>query len=242
MNVKYQRIVSLLKNNLVHFKSIGKVAGNVSIRDVTGPFFRLIYTEDIEGKVYWLRDNKKVEPQKRQYALFIPPYSISEDVHENSYFKCEMLLGDIDLNTKFNEPIIFYPDKFQIPLGIEEIKNILDNIVKYDFIGRAINPNVIASKAKIIIQNNFLDNIKIDTVAKKLSISNAMLSQYFKKSFGMTPVQYRRALRIEYSILLLSQGKAPAEVAHKVGYNDLGRFYKQFKDVLYDCPGNIKNK
>ena len=63
------------------------------------------------------------------------------------------------------------------------------------------------------------------------------MSRYFKKSFGMPPQKYRQWLRTVHAMTDLLQGEAITDVSGIVGYEDLGRFYKQFKEIAHTPPG-----
>lgn len=217
------------------------MAGRKAIRDVTGPFFRLIFSVNLRGQTVWVSDGVELNPDFKRIGLFIPSYSISEDVSIDCTFSGDMYLGEME-DEKFKTPILFDMGEISFPVfqNVGKIADFLKSIENYTIIARSTKPHKLAKDCKEILAKNFLQDIKIEHVAKQLKTSNALLSQYFKKDFGMTPAQYRRALRVEYGIFLLAKGVPVIEASLMCGYNDLSRFYKQFKDVFYQSPGSLK--
>lgn len=63
---------------------------------------------------------------------------------------------------------------------------------------------------------------------------------FCKKDFGITPVEYRSRLRISSAIEHLVYGTTILETSFSVGFNDLSRFYKQFKKITLLSPGKYK--
>jgi AraC-like DNA-binding protein len=53
----------------------------------------------------------------------------------------------------------------------------------------------------------------------------------------MTPSAYLRQLRVADATFRLSKGEPIIEVSGDVGYNDLSRFYKQFRRQTTKTPG-----
>ncbi|MGH9908785.1 MAG: helix-turn-helix domain-containing protein, partial [Pyrinomonadaceae bacterium] len=58
-----------------------------------------------------------------------------------------------------------------------------------------------------------------------------------KRDFEMSPNAYLRQLRVADVPLLLARGEEIVNVSLDVGYNDLSRFYKQFRKTTKTSPG-----
>jgi AraC-like DNA-binding protein len=56
----------------------------------------------------------------------------------------------------------------------------------------------------------------------------------------MNPSSYLRQLRVADAPLRLAQGEEIINVSHDMGYNDLSRFYKQFRQTTETSPGACK--
>lgn len=70
-------------------------------------------------------------------------------------------------------------------------------------------------------------------VAKKFAILNAyIIRKAFKLIKGTTPVTYMKKQRIYKAVKYFEQGLSETSIAARLGYNDLGNFERDFKDVL----------
>ena len=98
----------------------------------------------------------------------------------------------------------------------------------------------LSREAKQLIDDNYLAHPSIARVAKRLGVSHPHLSRQFKSDFGMTPSDYLRKLRVADAPLRLARGEQIIEVSEDVGYNDLSRFYKQFRKTTNTSPGVCK--
>lgn len=240
MGIHYQRKLYQLEKDLVLFDSQVNVEGTVKLGDITGNFYRLIFVEMISGECYWSQDSKRIVPTQKKFAIYIPPFSITEDVHLDHKFNCKMFLGRSYQTTVHTNPILFYPPINRFPTSSKEVEEFLSNHIEGKNIATKLQAEPQACKIKKMIEQGFREEVLISDIAKELKISNGRISQLFKKSFGITPVQYRRGLRVEEAVFKLLTGIAPAEVAFEVGYQDLGRFYKQFKSVIHEAPAKFQ--
>ena len=57
----------------------------------------------------------------------------------------------------------------------------------------------------------------------------------------MTPLEYVHRLRLNDAYKLLSKGERIVDVSLDVGYNDLSRFYKQFRKHTRVPPGTCRS-
>ncbi|AHF92242.1 AraC family transcriptional regulator [Opitutaceae bacterium TAV5] len=65
---------------------------------------------------------------------------------------------------------------------------------------------------------------------RSLGFSYPYLCRVFRRTFGVTPVEYRTARRLEYAKVLLRTRKFPvAEVARAAGFQDPGYFARKFR-------------
>ena len=74
-------------------------------------------------------------------------------------------------------------------------------------------------------------------MARDLGVSHASLTREFKRAFGLTPMEYRHALRASEAAGRLSRGEPIVDVSGEVGYDDIGRFYKAFRKAVHASPG-----
>jgi AraC-like DNA-binding protein len=98
----------------------------------------------------------------------------------------------------------------------------------------------LSQKAKRLIADNFSTSVSIRDVAEALHVSHARLTRQFKGDFGLTPVDYRRRLRVSEAIGRLSEGEPILETGYEVGFEDASRFYKNFRTVTGTSPGKCR--
>ncbi|MGN6491540.1 MAG: helix-turn-helix domain-containing protein [Agriterribacter sp.] len=95
------------------------------------------------------------------------------------------------------------------------------------------------------VRRYLLDNyqeecLPITEVAKKVAMSPTKFKKLFKQMFGNTYYQFYKNVRMHKAWELLEQHKLSAsEVAYKLGYSNLSKFSKAFKDVFSITPGKI---
>jgi AraC-like DNA-binding protein len=67
------------------------------------------------------------------------------------------------------------------------------------------------------------------------------MTRLFRSTFGITPVEYRNALRLERAKILLQDPKlAIAEIAYTAGFKDAGYFSRQFRRQNGISPGEFR--
>ncbi len=84
------------------------------------------------------------------------------------------------------------------------------------------------------IHTNYTDcTLKIDSVAKKVGISEVYLRKQFKNFFGISPKKYIIDLRLEHAKTLLNSASVTvSEAAERAGFNDVKYFSTVFKEKL----------
>lgn len=91
------------------------------------------------------------------------------------------------------------------------------------------------------LNNNYHRNISLKDCAEQLHISPNYLSRLFKKYTRVSFITYLNELRIKRALELLRDTELSIkEVAHKVGYNNLNYFYKNFKAFTGVTPKIFK--
>jgi AraC-like DNA-binding protein len=98
-------------------------------------------------------------------------------------------------------------------------------------------PSLLSLKAKRLIDENYLIQPSIARVAARLGVTHEHLTRQFKRDFSMTPSAYLHNMRISEATFRLSKGEEIIAVSQDVGYNDLSRFYKQFRKATTKTPG-----
>lgn len=80
----------------------------------------------------------------------------------------------------------------------------------------------------------------IAVAAKKAAMSPTKFKRLFKQMFGHTYYQFYKNIRMHKAKELLEQHKMNvSEVGYMLGYNNLGKFTKAFKDMFEITPGKL---
>ena len=89
------------------------------------------------------------------------------------------------------------------------------------------------NKGIIFIENNYMEKINVNDLAKMCFISPATLRRKFKKSTGMSPIEYKNMLKIKKAAELLKTGDfSVTEAAKEVNIDDIYYFSKIFKRYM----------
>lgn len=89
-------------------------------------------------------------------------------------------------------------------------------------------------KVKNTIDRSYRTPRQLSEIAAELGISPAVMSRYFKKAYGLPPVHYRHHLRTMEAMMRLLEGRAVKDVYLDVGFDDLSRFYRHFRDHMME--------
>ncbi|QDU74744.1 HTH-type transcriptional activator RhaS [Bremerella volcania] len=77
---------------------------------------------------------------------------------------------------------------------------------------------------------NFDQPIRIEDLAKELSMSVSGFHVHFKTVTAMTPIQFQKQLRLqEARRLMLDDGLDAAQAGFQVGYEDASHFSREYK-------------
>lgn len=170
-------------------------------------------------------------------GVLYPPFSIAKVKYENAKGN----LRGFASRKKLPEKFLKFPRVFEIPsvVNLDE-RNALEilNSAK-DFHPLEMNPNASprSRQAKKMIDENYLIYPSISRIAQKIGVSPEHLSRQFKADYGISPNKYFNRLRVADAAFLLASGEKIAAVAQDIGYKDLSRFYKQFRQLTDHSPG-----
>jgi AraC-like DNA-binding protein/CheY-like chemotaxis protein len=92
------------------------------------------------------------------------------------------------------------------------------------------------------IEDHLADPLYLDEVAAVACLSKFHFCRQFKKYLGVTPIQFILNLRVYRAAILLRCTDLPvSSVAYRVGFSDLGEFYKQFRKTNGLTPQEYRN-
>lgn len=82
----------------------------------------------------------------------------------------------------------------------------------------------------------------IEEMAKQVSMSPTKFKKLFRQMFGHSYYQFYKNVRMHKAKELLEQHKMNvSEVGYMLGYNNLSKFSRAFKDMFHTSPGKIVN-
>jgi AraC-like DNA-binding protein len=236
-----RRRTELLPDGTYLFEDELEVGGVVTTTIITCAAWLLELYELRTGDLFFISGQKHIRPKTKRFGVFYPPFSITQPTFNNLKGRLLGIAASASLPAEFETtPIIFEAASIRAPAGGDQVIEILtsgDNRQPID-----LNPDasVLCLKAKRLIDQNHLACPSIARIAKRLGVSHAHLSRKFKTDFGMSPSDYFRKLRVADAPLRLARGEEIVNVSEDVGYNDLSRFYKQFRKTTNTSPGVCK--
>lgn len=92
------------------------------------------------------------------------------------------------------------------------------------------------------IQNNYMNEVKLSSIAELLSVSQEHLSRVFKQEVGIGFKEYLVRFRLQKAEDMLKHepGRAVSEVAYACGFNDGNYFSYKFKEAYGVSPTKVK--
>ena len=94
------------------------------------------------------------------------------------------------------------------------------------------------------IQNNYMNDVKLSSIAEMLSVSQEHLSRVFKQELGIGFKEYLTGFRLQKAEDMLKHetGRAVSEVAYACGFNDGNYFSYKFKKAYGISPTEVRRK
>ena len=93
------------------------------------------------------------------------------------------------------------------------------------------------------VNEDFFENLSIQTIARKFTINPNYVSQLFKKETGVTFTEYLTNLRVNFAICMLKTTDLPVNtVAEKSGFGDYFYFTRVFKKNTGKTPTEYRTQ
>lgn len=83
---------------------------------------------------------------------------------------------------------------------------------------------------------------KLDSLAKKAGASSRTIERLLESELRVSFTDWRRQMRMQQAILMLSAGKSVTEIALEVGYKSTSAFINAFKDEMGLSPKQFSRK
>ncbi|MCL4385612.1 MAG: AraC family transcriptional regulator [Cyanobacteria bacterium] len=95
----------------------------------------------------------------------------------------------------------------------------------------------------ILLQEEYMNNITLKEASEKVNFSLNYFCKFFKRVVGCTFSKYLLRIRIDKAKeFLITQEISVTSIAYKVGFENLGYFYRKFKEFTGMSPTEFKYK
>jgi AraC-like DNA-binding protein len=229
------------------------VGGGYSIKDsfeingsgaswfVFGRGWLLEVVELERGEYYFEADGKEVRSGRRRLGAFYPRFTIVRPVVKNARGEVRGV-GDVKVPDGLpDRPFVFETDFDGEFTSTGEALEVIAGGKNRQSIEVNPQPSLLTVRAKKLIDENFFVFPSIAKIAERLGVSHAHMSRQFKRDLGLSPSEYLHHLRVAEATFRLSLGEEIIDISHEVGYNDLSRFYKQFKKTTDTSPAACRS-
>jgi len=111
---------------------------------------------------------------------------------------------------------------------------------KFNIPAEPQNRNALVHKAMRYINDNYMNEITLEDLAKSLSVSEAHLSRLFVKNMGKSFSKYLMLVRVNKAIEYLRNTDMKIyEIAEKVGYSYAESLTRAFRDITGQSPSKF---
>ena len=239
---KFTHEFHFFSDHEIFFDRRQEYTSNYSVLDVYGSFWSFLFAH-VPAKGVRISQGKSSISVSGRVGMLVPPGSIVE-----WKINCPRLHWFAYSNNRT------YPESFPNALTVFELNDI-PATVSPDWIRNLIKTskpistiknseyNPYAKKFKSILDNEYKLNKSLDDYAAELGLSKEWLIKYFKKSYGVTPVDYRNRKRIMEAIFLLHvDDEKIVDLSQRIGFNDLKHFNQLFKKAITLPPSKFLRK
>ena len=233
-----RRKTALLPGGAFLFEDELAVCGAFTADVITCAAWLVEFYELAAGEIFFISGAERIRPRAKRFGVLYPPFSIVRPYFNNAAGHLVGIAATDPLPAELRAaPIVFDAACAAPPSGVEQALEILRASDKRQPVEANPNPSWLARRTKRLIDESYLVYPAIARIAARLGVTPEHLSRQFKRDYGMPPSAYLRQLRVADAPLLLARGAEIINVAQDVGYNDLSRFYKQFRKTTKTSPG-----
>lgn len=199
----------------------------------------------------YLQANNRKQVAATFFSLEEYLYSVDSSIESIRLFLTDLFLQlKENINKIYNSSRVVFPSNSAI---IDHIDNChyLYEIILYisEQVKTIMDSNDNTSRDSILddilyyIDNNYQNNIKLETIAPLFGYNSAYLGKLFTKAIGENFNSYVDHRRIEHSKKLLEQRNIKVyEVSEQVGYKNVDYFHKKFKKYVGISPAEYRKQ
>ena len=94
------------------------------------------------------------------------------------------------------------------------------------------------ARATAWLADRYAEPYQLAALTREVGMSASALHRHFKAATGMTPLGYRKAVRLRAArALLLGEGLTAAAAGHRVGYASPSQFSREYARAFGAPPG-----
>jgi len=192
------------------------------------------------GRYGYMSDGREVFARSGRFAAFYPQFAVISPVIKRAKGTCSGIASTTVFPWLPDAAVIFETDFDREFTSAADVEQLLTSGRALQRIDVNTAPTRLAADGKRMIDDNFLIYPSIAKIAGRLGVSPEHLSREFKRNYTVTPSSYLHQLRVAEATSRLAAGEPIVEIAMDVGYNDLSRFYKQFRKKTQTSPGECR--
>lgn len=223
------------------------IGGEISIPgEGTSPFvvgagWLLEVMELGSGEYFFLSDGEKVPLSSKRFGVFYPPFSLVKLRVKDLKGIFTGIGGFTDIPSAFPKEALIFETDFDGPFtGGKQALDVLNSAGERIPISLNTKPSLLSLRAKRLIDENYQVFPSITRIAARLKVTPEHLSRQFKRDYELNPSSYLHQVRLAEATFKLSIGEEIAAISYDIGYNDLSRFYKQFRKATKTSPANCR--
>lgn len=161
---------------------------------------------------------------------------------------CETVPGSFpQIRQKIERMIMLYhnePEHYRLQIRILVLDILCDFFIYHLIEAPEEKPQYLEKHREILayIQENFLHELSLETIAERFHMVPKYFSRYFKKHFHIALTDYINHLRLEKAADLLRHTELPiTEIAIQTGFNSSSYFNKKFREGYGKTPTEYRN-
>lgn len=232
-----------LPEGLYYFEDALEITDALEARVITCDSWLLEFIKLDAGEISFISGAREIRPLLREFAILYPPFTFTRPVFSGVSAKIKGIAGSAPLPPELSsKPLVFEAAFETAPKSTAETIGILESNRRAQTVDACADASLLSLKAKRLIDDNYRIFPSIARIAARLNVSHAHLTRQFKRDFRLSPNAYLHQIRIADATFRLTRGEPIIEVSSDVGYNDLSRFYKQFRKSNAAPPGFCQAK
>lgn len=238
----YSHEFNFLSDHEIFFNRHESYGQDYRRTDVYSGFWSFIFS-DISGNEVSISLGEESVVVRGKMGLLVPPHAVVTWAVQCGHLNWLCYSNKQQYPESFPKDITVYP-LAKLPEMVT--REWIDNLIhtsndSYTLCSSGLNPY--AKKLKSLLDSEFKINKSLNEYSKEIGISKEWLIRYFKKSFGVSPIEYRNKKRIFEAMFLLHVEKDKIiDVSHNMGFNDLKQFNQMFKKTIATTPSRFTPK